>query len=72
MRLIKGNLYDICRIRICKDFKRKKLTDSILNEKNNCIFITILEDKNGSISHGVGVNIGIRLIMIVWNRNHLC
>ena len=62
MRLVKGNLRDICRIRLCEDYESKKLTDLRLNEKKNGHFVTILENDNGSTSHTVSINVGRILI----------
>ena len=62
MRLVKCNLYDVFRVRLCKDYKIKNLTDLILNEKNNGLSVAILEDESENMSHSVDLNVGKRLI----------
>ena len=61
IRLVKGNLYDVCKISLYKDYKSKHLTD-LINERNNGLVVAILEDEDGNPSHAVGINVGRRLI----------
>ena len=62
MRLVKGDLYNICKIRLYKDSESKNLTDLILNKKKTGLAVVILEDENGSTSHVVSINFGRRLM----------
>ena len=41
LRLAKDNLHDLCKVRLFKDNESDDLTDSILNERNNGIFVAI-------------------------------
>ena len=71
MHLVKGNLYDVCKISLYKDYKSKNLTDLILNEKNNGIVVMILEDENGTTSHAVGINVRRRLFFDCMEKKSL-
>ena len=44
------------------DNKSDNLTDLILNEKKNGLFVAILKDETGIMSHAVGINVGTGVI----------
>ena len=62
LRHIPGNEYDVCKVRLLKDCQSKTITDLILNEKKEGLFVVILQDTNGSRSHVVGINVDKQLI----------
>ena len=41
MRLVKGHLHNICKVEVFKENERGNLTDLILNDKKNCIFLLL-------------------------------
>ena len=51
--------YDLCRVKLNHN---ENLTDLILNQKKEGLFVAILMDENGSRSHAVGINVGKQLI----------
>ena len=48
LRDIKGNVYDVYKVKLLKDYNSQKLTDLILNEKKDGLFVTLLKDQNGN------------------------
>ena len=43
----------------------------ILNERNNGLVIAVIEDKNGTTSHDVGIYVGRRLIFDFMEKKSL-
>ena len=69
LRHIPGNEYDVCRVRLLKDCQSKTITDLILNEKKEGLFVVILQDTNGSRSHAVGIDVDKQLIYDCMEEN---
>ena len=63
---IRGNVHDVCKIRILKDVKSRNLTDLILKEKKQDLFVVILQDTNGNRTHALGIDVEKKSYMIVW------
>ena len=62
LRFIDGKKYQVCKVSLFKDYKSKNLTDLILYEKRDGLFVAILSDKDGNRSHAVGIDAGNQLI----------
>ena len=62
LRFIDGNQYQVCKVSMFKDYKSENLTDLILHEKQDGLFVAILSDKDGNRSHAVGIDAGNQLI----------
>ena len=45
-----------------KDFESQNITDLILNEEKEGLFVVILQDTNGDRSHAVGIGVEKQLI----------
>ena len=43
-------------------YKSRNLTDLILNEKKEGLFVAVLSDENGTRSHAVGIDVGKQFI----------
>ena len=62
IRHIKGIGYEVRKVSLFKDGERKNITDIILKEKKEGLFVAILSDKNGNRSHAVGIDAGRKVI----------
>ena len=54
-----------------KDIKSENLTDLILNEKMDSLFVALLQDQNGNRSHAVGIDVGKQSIYDCMEENAL-
>ena len=51
-------MYDLCKVKLFKDYENQNLTELLLNEKKDSLLIAILKYDPGNISHAVGINVG--------------
>ena len=58
----KGNKYQLQRVRLWKDCMSKDITEMVVEELQEGMFVAILQDKNGGSSHAVGVDASKKLI----------
>ena len=59
---VEENQYDLCKVKLHKYYTSPNLTDLILNEKKDGLFVALLNDENGNRSHTVGIDVGKQLI----------
>ena len=62
LQQIPGNVHDVCKVTLHKDYESKNVTDLILKEKKDGLFVVILKDTNGGQSHAVGIDLQKQLI----------
>ena len=62
LRHVKGNQYDLCKVRLFKDNTSNNVTELILHERKVGLFVAILLSKDGNRSHAVGIDAGNKLI----------
>ena len=55
-------MYDLCKVKLFKDYKSQNLTDLILHEKKGGLVVALLKDKNGNRSHAVGIDDGRQVV----------
>ena len=60
LQQLNGHDYDVAKIRLTKDFKN--LTDVVLKERKQGLFVVVLEDSGGIPSHAVGIDVGKKII----------
>ena len=58
----KGNKYQVQRVRLWKDCVSKDITEMIIDELQEGMFVAILQDKNGGSSHAIGIDASKKLI----------
>ena len=54
----KDNKYQVQRVTLCKDYVSENITKLIVEEVQEGMFVAILMDKNGVMSHAVGIHAG--------------
>ena len=59
LRHIKGNQYDLCRV---PNVRGKNVTQLILHEKNDGLFVAVISSTDGNCTHAVGIDAGYQLI----------
>ena len=59
---IPGNQHDLCRVRLLKDRQSKSITDLILHEAKEGLFVVLLKDLNRNRLHAVGIDVAKQLI----------
>ena len=62
IRNIKGIGYDLRKVSLFKDYKSANITDLILKEKKEGLFVAMLSDCNGNQSHAVGIDVGTHVV----------
>ena len=62
LRQILGMRFDLCKVRLCKDYKISTITEYILKGKKDSIYICVLKDEEGGNIHAVGINLKLGLI----------
>lgn len=60
LQQLRGNGYQVAKIKLTND--SKNLTDLLLKEKTEGLFVVILEDTDGIQSHAVGIDVGKKII----------
>ena len=58
LRHVQGNQYELCKVKMCTDYESDNLPELILHEKKDGLFVTTLSNKDGNMSHAVGLDIG--------------
>ena len=61
LRQTPGVRFNLCKVKLCKDYNNSTVTEYILKEKNG-IYICVLKDEEGRQSHTVGMNLELGLI----------
>ena len=69
---IQGNIYDLCKVKLCKDYESTNLTELILNEKKDVLLFAILKDENGNRSHTVDIDVRKRAIYYCMEEKSYC
>ena len=79
LRNLKNNQYDLLKIKLCNSNESNNLTDIILKERSEGLFVAVLMDDNGNMSHAVGIDVSKQVIydcmeekILELNNDNLC
>ena len=79
LRHLKNNQYDLLKIKLCNSNESNNLTDIILKERSEGLFVAVLKDDNDNMSHAVGIDVSKQVIydcmeekILELNNDNLC
>ena len=59
---VQCNQYELCKVKLYKDYKSDNLTELTLHDKKGGLFVAILSDKDGNMPHAGGIDTGKQVI----------
>ena len=79
LRNFENNQYDLFKIKLNHSNESNNLTDIILKERSEGLFVAVLKDDNGNMSHAVGIDVSKQVIydcmeekILELNNDNLC